>query len=269
MTGPSKLPLGRVRDAALTRFEYARRAGRSCGERRVVAIVGMHRSGTSAVAGALEEAGLYLGNVLRTHESNRKGTRENLRIVELHDEILAFSGGSWREPPARMMWTHEHRERRDRIVASFAAAYVWGFKDPRTVLLLDFWRETLGESLKLVGVFRDPTAVVSSLRARDGGATDEWFGLWMRYNETLLREHAGSPFPLVEFVREAGLFHGQLAPVIRNLGLHQSRRRRFFETRLVSPKGPHAVHGTSDVAALYEHLRAIQREPTPLIPRSP
>src|SRR5687767_1907436 len=122
----------------------------------------MHRSGTSCLAGSLEEAGLYLGDVITSAPANAKGNRENKRIMNLHDAVLHHSGGSWDKLPQRLSWSEQHREERDQIVRGYAAAPRWGFKDPRTLVLLDFWREVLGE-LEFVGTFRHPWLVAESL----------------------------------------------------------------------------------------------------------
>jgi hypothetical protein len=253
---PRKIPLERVRHRALTRFEYARRAGRGSPESRVVAIVGMHRSGTTALTGTLQQAGLYLGDVSRKGGANpHRGDRESDEIMKLHDEILVYSGGSWRDPPTKVVWSDEHRRHRDRIIDSFAEAELWGFKDPRSVLLLDFWRERLGDSLELVGIFREPRAVVASLLAIYGGTPEEWFALWTHLNSELLREHAARPFPLVEFVPDAGRFHEQLVPVLRALGLRERRRPRFFDSGL--PTVAHSQRSEPQPGAassLYEEL---------------
>ena len=45
-----------------------------------VAIVGMHRSGTSCLAGCLEDLGLTLGKVNRAAPHNLKGNNENPRF---------------------------------------------------------------------------------------------------------------------------------------------------------------------------------------------
>lgn len=217
----------------------------------------MHRSGTSAVAGTLQEAGLYLGSVLRKHESNRRGTREHLGIVALHDEILAYSGGSWRDPPTTIAWTDEHRARRDQIIDSFAGAGLWGFKDPRTILLLDFWREPLADSLELVGVFREPVAVASSLLRRDAGTGGEWFALWERYNAELLRERDMHTFPLVEFVSKPREFHEQVTQVIRTLGLDDARGSRFFDPRLATTGRSPAITAPPAAVNLYGRLRSV------------
>ena len=75
----------------------------------IVCILGMHRSGTSCLAGSLEEAGLYLGDVITNTPHNLKGTRENRRIFTLHDGILGRCGGTWQHPPERIDWTDSDR----------------------------------------------------------------------------------------------------------------------------------------------------------------
>ena len=42
-----------------------------------IVILGMHRSGTSCLAGCLEELGLHLGTVITSAPHNKKGNREN------------------------------------------------------------------------------------------------------------------------------------------------------------------------------------------------
>jgi hypothetical protein len=67
-----------------------------------VCITGMHRSGTSAVARALQECGLHLGPqdaLLPASVHNREGHWEHDRIVALNDSLLEKLGGSWDRPP--------------------------------------------------------------------------------------------------------------------------------------------------------------------------
>lgn len=250
----ARLTAGRLRDSIVTRLEYGRRRGRDAGESRVVSVLGMHRSGTSALAGTLQQAGLYLGPVLRKHDSNRRGTRENLEIVKLHDAILEHSGGSWRSPPRVLTWTDEHRAWRDRIVRALASAGLWGFKDPRTVLLLDFWREALGDRLTPVGTFRAPGPVVASLLERDGGTPDAWFALWTRHNEALLDAHADRPFPIVEYVSDADAYRAQTKSVLEALGL-RATGRTFFDPRL--PTAGWGEQVPADADALFARLHRL------------
>jgi hypothetical protein len=245
----------------LTRIEYARRAGRGRTDARVrvIAIIGMHRSGTSAFTGTLQRGGLFLGDVVRKGGANQKGSRESREITKLHDEILAHSGGTWSDPPASITWTNAHRRHRDQIIDSFANAGMWGFKDPRTVLLPEFWRETLGDSLRLAGIFREPRGVAASLLARHGGSSEKWFALWVHYNRLLLQENATNAFPLVEFVLDTDCFHRQVVPVLHTLGLREPRWHRFFDPTLSAHATERSEPTCAPAAELLEELRFAAR----------
>lgn len=71
------------------------------GPSRVVAILGMHRSGTSLLAGTLQECGLDLGAVSTAAAANEKGNRESWLLMALHEDLLRQAGGAWDRPPAR------------------------------------------------------------------------------------------------------------------------------------------------------------------------
>ena len=80
----------------------ARPAAGAAGQRpRTVVVLGMHRSGTSLLAGTLQEAGLELGEVVHSAPHNRKGNRESISIRTLHEDLLERSGGRKRGPAAR------------------------------------------------------------------------------------------------------------------------------------------------------------------------
>src|SRR5580692_6046455 len=63
-----------------------------------VIILGMHRSGTSALGGALEPLGLTVGkSVMPPKAENPKGFYENGSLTELHERFLASIGSDWRD----------------------------------------------------------------------------------------------------------------------------------------------------------------------------
>ncbi len=69
-----------------------------------VVVLGMGRSGTSAVSRMFVRAGFFAGaedDLLGAHESNPLGHFENLGIMNTNERILAELGGSWFDPPAR------------------------------------------------------------------------------------------------------------------------------------------------------------------------
>lgn len=164
-----------------------------------ILVLGMHRSGTSCLAGSLQRRGLFLGEVQERNPHNARGNRESRRIMELNDAVLAHSGGAWDRPPARLSWSAAHAAERERIVDSLqSGSRPWGFKDPRTLLVLPFWLEDIRRPA-LVGAFRHPVQVACSLYRRSRMPADQAHALWFEYNRRLLDMHRSQRFPLVSF----------------------------------------------------------------------
>ena len=115
---------------------YDKRFSVSIPEWRVIAILGMHRAGTSSLAGSLEAAGLFLGDVHGRGQWNQKGNRESRFLMKLHEDVLKANGGNWHRPPASVTWLPEHEARRDRYIRQRLGRPAWGFKDPRTTFTL-------------------------------------------------------------------------------------------------------------------------------------
>ena len=64
--------------------------------RRVVVVLGMHRSGTSAVAGSLQRVGVDFGpRLMPATEANARGYYEHIDLVNVHDRLLLALGRSW------------------------------------------------------------------------------------------------------------------------------------------------------------------------------
>jgi hypothetical protein len=63
-------------------------------------VVGMHRSGTSAIARLLNLLGVDLGDdLLPSAVDNETGFWESRRVVEANDAILATLSSRWDSPP--------------------------------------------------------------------------------------------------------------------------------------------------------------------------
>lgn len=151
-----------------------------------ICVLGMHRSGTSCLAGSLETAGVHLGDVVNKSPHNLKGNKESKVQRQINEDLLQFNGGSWDKLPDNLRWSDDLQARRDAYLSSFDGVRLWGFKDPRCLVTLPFWRETLGD-LRLVGTVRHPAAVAQSLSKRGGLAPKtEPVQLWIDYNRRLL-----------------------------------------------------------------------------------
>ena len=197
-----------------------------------ILILGMHRSGTSCLAGSLQESGLYLGEVNTGAPHNAKGNRESRAIMDLQDDLLRANGGDWDAPPREVVWQPEHRARRDAIIATYPADQIWGFKDPRTLLTLEGWLEVL-PSVRFVGTFRHPLAVAASLHARNQFSVEKSLALWAVYNQRLLENHRRFGFPMVCFDWPPERYRQHLLAIAPGLGLTvPTTGFSFFEATL-------------------------------------
>jgi hypothetical protein len=240
-------------------------AGEPGGERRIVVVLGMHRSGTSAVMGIVEDLGIELGPVLRGTRFQPRGNLEYGRLIRLHESILDRCGGSWWDPPERIELVRADRRHRDRILCDYPPGTI-AVKEPRMLLLLSLWRE-LGPLP--VGVIRNPVAVRDSLQARarelerpvelyDDGRCE---ALWRTYNQALLREHDAAPFPVVSFEDRGGLA-AAIAAALRHHGIEPAGSARPLD----GDSGDDADRDSwrADVAEpqtleLWDHLDALAR----------
>jgi hypothetical protein len=198
---------------------------------RAVCVSGMHRSGTSVVAGALRFLGVSLGDparMLKPGADNPKGYFEIQAVVQLDDELLAHLGGAWDQPPVldpgweRAGDLEPFRARAATVLddvfgPASGRAHPIAWKDPRLSLLLPFWRTVVPVDATIV-VVRDPVEVAASLAVRGypvGAA--QAASLWLRY---VFAAAAADPDHLL--VRHGDLFAdlaGTLARIAAHLGL--------------------------------------------------
>ena len=185
----ARTPLGASRRAARPAS-----AARPVGPSRQLVICGMHRSATSLAASVLREAGLEIGKeLLGPGPGNRRGHFEDHDFWQLHEDLLAAAGvtalsagDDFTPPPGEVF-----RARARQLIAQRAELPLWGFKDPRTCLFLDWWEELLPAAQYLV-LYRHPVEVALSLRRRATEPEvrlDPWAGIraWEVYNRRLLR----------------------------------------------------------------------------------
>jgi hypothetical protein len=219
----------------------------------------MHRSGTSCLTGTLEQAGVYLGERHTWNPFNVKGNRENQSVVDLHDDILAANGGSWDSPPARVTWSDSHRARALELLAGYAddGVAIAGFKDPRTLLVWEGWRE-LQKNIEFVGIFRHPAAVAESLYRRNQMPRAQAFELWYQYNSRLLRVHRKRPFPVLCFDAAADEFQDKINQVIHTMELTgDNNNEQFYDDALRSSQHQAAGRLPLKVRYLYSRLRKV------------
>ena len=161
----------------------------------VVAVVGMHRSGTSLCANLLHAMGVNMADDAGASPNNRKGHWERPRINDLNDRIFTRFGRGWNEA-AHILALPEHwlddaavqavkAELIGLLARGMAGPSLYGFKDPRTARLLPLWREVfaaVGAVPRIVFCIRNPAQVARSVHARDRMARDQAEYRWLMYN---------------------------------------------------------------------------------------
>jgi glycosyltransferase involved in cell wall biosynthesis len=166
----------------------------------------MHRSGTSLVASFLAASGVGMGErLLAADARNPRGYFEDADFVELQGRILRECTPSGDGGHPDWGWTEGERIDRDRLPEYRAAARalldaragragIWGWKDPRTTLLLDFWDEILnlrptGGALHVLP-YRLPWEVADSMQRLGAGVfldhPEYAYRIWTFYNRHLL-----------------------------------------------------------------------------------
>ncbi len=155
-------------------------------------ITGMHRSGTSLTSSLLQNAGVDIGDrLMGATEWNPKGFFEDWDFVELHQAILSSQG------IASEGWTKEksvevqgqYLATAQNLILARKNKSIWGWKDPRTTLFLDFWLKLIPEA-KFIFLFRSPWEVIDSLFRRGDFIFDSNpnFAVeqWSIYNRAIL-----------------------------------------------------------------------------------
>lgn len=223
-----------------------------------ILILGMHRSGTSCLAGCLQAAGLFLGEVKTQSTHNKKGNRENIAVMHLNDEVLASNGGSWRHPPANVVWTGSQLAEGEQVARTIAREDSWGFKDPRALLTLDGWLGILGK-VELAASFRHPLAVAQSLNRRDPTLSiEEGLQLWQAYNERLLSAAARLPIRLIDYGRSGEAYLDSVVRIARDLALPEPEAAaRFYDDNLRHQTIDEAQPIPHPLAHTYARLQAL------------
>lgn len=202
-----------------------------------VIVIGMHRSGTSIVSTLLGMLGVYMGPELAEDLERvadpgctdlfERGYGESQEFRLLNERVLAQAGATWcsaepflahRYDPAFAFWSWARM-----LAATFGrlrSRYLecsernsgerWGWKDPRTSLLLPYWLRLFPDAL-LVHVRRNPEAAAQSLarRARLWSERQAALPALGGRLQAALRDPAGTARRLA---RKAGLLPAASAP---------------------------------------------------------
>ena len=224
-----------------------------------ICVLGMHRSGTSCLTGIMQNFGVELGDVFTENLHNKRGNRENSRIVNLNEELLSANDGAWYRPTVISSGNKQQIKERNLIIDELRgrSADFWGFKDTRTLFTLNFWLDAI-EDPKFIGTFRHPHRVALSLNKRDNAPVDQCWELWHVYNTRLLELAKKYNFALVNFDLPPSEYLEDTLNKLVELGLDPSKTeqaREFFDPGLRNQ-----ANSSVDNAKLPAHVMKLHQQ---------
>jgi len=162
-------------------------------------VLGMHRSGTSALTGMLVHAGFSAPKgLMPATDNNAKGYWESVRVMSANETILESLSSHWSATAklqTRWVYTEQARVWRQSLLNSFVEDFANSFhpiiKDPRLCLLIEGlnpWLESDLINPSFVIAVRDPIEVVQSLKKAEKICISRGLSLWIEYNLNAVRE---------------------------------------------------------------------------------
>ena len=161
--------------------------------KQIVVVLGMHRSGTSAITRGLQVLGVDLGGDLLSAEqgNNEKGFFEDAAVTDFNVELLKALGHDWHTltpislEELESSVAQEYKVLAIRLLRSkLAGIDCFGVKDPRMARLLPFWQSVFAElqlKVSYVVAFRNPKSVAHSLAKRNGFELEKGYFLWLEH----------------------------------------------------------------------------------------
>lgn len=199
--------------------------------KQIVVVLGMHRSGTSAITRGLKVLGVDLGDNLLPAESgnNEKGFFEDATITAYNEELLADLGHAWdsllpiRREELDSPVAQSHKARAiEHLRDKLNEIKCFGVKDPRMSRLLPFWQEIfaeLGLQVSYVIAFRNPINVAHSLVKRNEFEVEKGYFLWLEHMLFSMKYSQGASRVFVNYELMLQEPEKQLRRMSESLGL--------------------------------------------------
>ncbi len=225
--------------------------------RQALLVLGMHRSGTSALTRVLGLCGAALPqHKMAAAADNALGFWEPQPIVDAHDAFLREAGTGWdsmRHYPAALFATETAAACRRRLVdltlREYGNAPLFILKDPRVSRLIPLWLpvlDALAAAPRIVIAVRNPLEIASSMRARDGWSEHRTLMLWLRYMLAAERDTRGLVRCFAGYEQLMNDWRGTVGRVSDVLGLAFPPRNPAVEREIdgfIRPDMRHHRHG--------------------------
>lgn len=199
-----------------------------------VVVFGMHRSGTSCLAGLLEASGYWVNTKRRHHPHNEKGMFEDNVVRCVNRDILNQFNMTWSNPCHEIVASEVDEAPVIHAAQVYNKTNRWVLKDPRMVLTADVWLPHLPDH-HVVGTFRNPVAVAKSLYKRNQMPFDKAINAWTLYNRKLVSRHKNNVFPIIHYGVDAKSYMNQFLRLCEHFKLpfENEKFSKFYDVNLL------------------------------------
>jgi len=231
---------------------------------KLIVVLGMHRSGTSAIARGIHALGCEFGDMLwPANVSNIKGFYENVEISNFNDELLRLLKVEWhsvaqipRENFDNPVLVPFRKQAIDILNRHFGAMSFFGFKCPRICRLLPFWQQVfleMGVEESYVIAIRNPLSVAKSLDVRNGFPPEKSFLLWLVHILPVIKYTHSLPRVVLDYDIMMDNPIPELKRVAKTLAIKINPAQEFalneFATSFLEENLRHTKFSLTDMAA--------------------
>ncbi|WP_440958858.1 glycosyltransferase [Oceanicaulis sp. LC35] len=232
-----------------------------------IMVLGMHRSGTSALTRVLNLLGADLPeDLVPANAYNKSGYWEPSDVVALNDGWLSKAGASWDAPflpdgdMTQALPRTSVKAAADTIKAAYGADHTLiAVKDPRCTLYAPTWRQGLeraGYAPAQLIIHRDPAEVAQSLAHRDRFAADEAGLLWAWYCLKSLEAYRDAGGVVVSYSALRQDWRAVVADIRSGLGLEGLKitpgAAKKVDAFLTEPRSVPEAEFSKDVSRILE-----------------
>lgn len=245
--------------------------------KKLIVVLGMHRSGTSVLARSLEAFRINLGSSapVKKGPDNPRGYWEDSDFVALNEEIFSYLKAEWfhlARLSAADLWKLESAgffERASELLQKRVEKNpIYGLKDPRIPRLMPFWRRVFlqsGYDVRYLCAVRHPLSVAESLKKRQNIAPQHSYFMWLLHTIEGLVGSADFPRLVVHYDRMIQDPHRELGRIARALDLEvDPEAASEFVEEFLSEDLRHSSFGSADWPADGEYPELMRRVYTAL-----
>lgn len=224
-------------------------------------VLGMHRSGTSAVTRVFNLLGADLpSNLLSANPTNESGHWESLDLLDLHTGLLASAGSrwdDWRQFNPDWVKSGVAEDYKNKLIGvlqrDFSHSSLFVVKDPRICRFVPLWLELLdrfGAEPRIVIPIRNPLEVAASLKRRDLFPPAKSYLLWLRHVLDAEKATRGLPRAIVTFDSLLDNWRGVVDAVTKKTATRWPRRSDRSDLEIEQYLAEALRHHSADYAQL-------------------